>query len=160
MKIAMFFSGRISLFLHHHKYIKELIAFIKKNDIKCFCALNDMFEISEQFLEDFNVVKYKTYSFEANEHLPEKYVNELWNKYIISTYYAHKLNIELIEEYQNQHNMTFDLIWYTRDDIVIDYILPKTIDNNTLYVTDKNSKKYPSISSDWAFGDYDTMKKY
>ena len=157
MKIAMFFSGRISLHLHEEEYIKKLIKFIKQNDIKCFCAINDVFQISEDFIESFNIVNYKKYKFNANEHLADKYIKLLWNEYVMSTFYAHKLNFEMLKDYQEQHDIVFDIVWFTRDDLLFDYILPNKLEKNTLYVSNKKGEE---VNSAWAYGDLSIMKKY
>ena len=159
MKIAFIICGRVSLNLHNQSYIKDLQNFIKCNNIKTFCAINDVFEISDDFLQDFNVIKHVLYKFNAEDHASIRIINKLFNIGLLSAFYGLKLCIEMIDGYQKETGELFDCVWYTRDDIIMKYELPKQIIYNTIYVNNINDT-LKQINGLYAYGDFDSMKIY
>lgn len=123
LKVAIFISGRI---MNYKKCLRPLIDHLKnqnKYDIKLFLSINSE-KIYQDVLSTFSDVL-GLYEFKPFFYEKDWIDNRLKNdrKYMgsynqLSCFYNDLNNFHLIEKYENEKNMNFDVICKLRSDIV------------------------------------------
>ena len=163
MKVAMYFSGRIQN--EKHKMNREhLQMFNNKYDMTYFCSLNKQANdeiFINKFCSEFNIS-------EDRINVEEISVPEVDSKITIegninnmySMFYHNYKAMELIKNFQDKHNTTFDAVIKYRADIYSQDIIniENNIDNDTVFIP---------VGSDWggvndqvAYGNFNSMYKY
>lgn len=164
--VAIFFSGRLSQHFVAKENLKK--TFNKYNPI-IFCSLNegaDTKEFIENFIQEFDVKK-ECINIEKCIMPDEMYksIRSFCNNYnnVYSMFYNNKKNYEMIKNYENKHNMKFDVILKYRTEItsnsgndVIDIV--ENLEKNTVYIPDIYD--WNGINDQVAYGDNESMKKY
>lgn len=163
MKVAMYFSGRIQ----NEKYEmnrEHLQMFNNKYDITYFCSLNKLANdenFINRFCSEFNISKDRI-------NIEEISVPEVDSKITIagninnmySMFYHNYKAMELIKNFQDKHNTTFDVVIKYRADIYSQDVIniENNIDNDTVFIP---------VGSDWggvndqvAYGNFNSMYKY
>jgi hypothetical protein len=163
MKTAIFFSGRITTYEDSVYWLKPLI---DKYNADCFCSLNS--NSIDAFIKLFNIKKYYLEEFELNEQEEDLYKKSIFPaliyitnvKNVASMFYNHYKNMELIDQYQIENNIKYDMILYLRSDILPEYHLDIQfkLEKNTVYIPLDND--WGGVNDQMAFGDYESMKKY
>jgi hypothetical protein len=159
--IAIFFSGRIKSF-HHKKN-----TFTKEKELYkpiYFMSLNQKEEddISKDFKNLFGITDDRI-NYEETKTPKEifnlKKRNETSYENCYSQFYHNYSCFKLIEKYQNNNNVKFDVIVKYRSDIDTDEILPIDIPKiNTIYLPE--GEDFLGLNDKIAYGNYDTMKIY
>ena len=162
MKVAMYFSGRIQN--EKHEINREHLKKFNKYDITYFCSLNKKANdeiFINKFCSEFNIS-------EDRINVEEISVPEVDSKITIegninnmySMFYHNYKAMELIKNFQDKHNTTFDAVIKYRADIYSQDIIniENNIDNDTVFIP---------VGSDWggvndqvAYGNFNSMYKY
>jgi hypothetical protein len=164
MNIAIYYSGRIDHQLYYKNKV-NLKTLSDKYNLTHFCSLNkdaNSHEFIEEFSKDFNI-KDDQLNIEITD-VPNDikntrlYVNgNLYNMH--SMFYHNYKCMELIKNYQQKHNIKFDIIIKYRADIYSDNILNlDKPDKNTIYIPDRYN--YGGINDQIAYGDFTSMEIY
>jgi len=159
--IAIFYSGRIKGFQHKKN------SHIKQNKLYkpiIFLSLNQKEEddISKEFRNTFNIPDDRV-NYEETKTPKEIFNftkrNETSYENCYSQFYHNKKCLELIEKYQKDNNMIFDVIIKQRCDIDTNDIIPIGIpEDNTIYIPE--GEDHLGINDRVAYGNYNSMKKY
>lgn len=183
VNIALFISGRLTC------YETDLILLLQRlstNDnikIHLFCSINDIYndyyKIAEEVLSPWlckiEYEEYKIpYDFIENKH-PEtliQIVNGIKQPYtVLSCFYNDYKAYKMIEEYQTEKNIKFDICCKIRPDIIFNNIFPEIFlekDTMTLYscippdiIRIRGDLRTNLCLCDaFAFGCMETMKQY
>lgn len=163
MLIALYFSGRI-ITKDFDYFIKFLIDLRSKYDIIFFCSLN------QENIDDYTIKFCKLLDIDEQRlniektNVPDEIYNYKKNKETnytntYSMFYHNKRCTELIEKYEINTGILFDVIVKYRGDIIpnetmkIEYPEP-----NTLYIPD--GKDYSGINDQISYGNKKAMKQY
>lgn len=163
MKIAMYFSGRIETTIYEK--IKEHLNKLKERyDIKFFCSLNkdNEDEYTKIFCRDFMIndtCKNIEKTITPNEIYNLKKKDETVYDNTYSMFYHNKKCIDLIDNYEKNNLIKFDVIVKYRADIISDEIMNIEIPlENTIYIPKDHD--WGGINDQIAYGDKKTMEKY
>lgn len=174
MKVAIFFGGRVTT-NQYNTVITNLKRFLTLHDTTFFCSLNESINepvFTHTFCDDLNISnKYikRIYpslrlNIEATVEPKElyKYPKRLDTSYhrTFSMFYHNKRCIELIEEYQKHHKMTFDIIIKYRGDLASDENMEivDSLCQNTVYIP--NCSDWGGMNDQIAYGNFESMKQY
>ena len=159
--IAIFYSGRIKGFQHKKN------SHIKQNQLYkaiIFVSLNQKEEdhIAKEFRNTFNIsddrVNYEETPYPKELYTLDKSLVPVYEN-CYSQFYHNKKCFDLIEKYQNNNNMVFDVIIKQRCDIDTNDIIPIGIpEDNTIYIPEGEDNL--GINDRVAYGNYNSMKKY
>ena len=174
-KVALFISGRLTCY---EEYLVPLLEYLtKKYEIKLFCSINSHY--NKNFVNDF-----KNYladiNFERFSYSEDWISNRISNKKTflgpfnqLSMFYNDLKCFEMIEKYQENNNIEFDVICKIRPDMKFD-----DFSNINFIADDKNSliinscippfpiywfgnKNTPLLICDaFAYGNFKSMKHY
>lgn len=169
-RIALYFAGRVKTY---EDQLDELRRLQDEYDIDCFCSINgERDEFHEQFIHDMHIVrtffenhetKYDR-SWERTFHrLPTQNDRDAYK--LSSSLYNNKKCIELIEEYQKQHNFVYDIVIKYRADIISQEMLPipEWIVQDRMYIPEGHDWHFYNqlgINDHIAFASFDLMKIY
>lgn len=175
LKVALFISGRITCY---EECLFPLLEYLtKKYEIKLFCSINS--DYNTKFVNDL-----KNYlsgvNFERFNYSEQWISNRILNKktYLgpfnqLSMFYNDLKCFEMIEKYQQDNNIEFDIICKIRPDMIFN-----NLSNINLLHNDKNSliinscipscpiywfgnKNTPMLICDaFAYGNFKSMKIY
>lgn len=120
LNLAIFVSGRIK---HYNECLKPIIDHLKdKYNVKLFLSINNTFipEVIECFKNDLGYYEFKPFFYEK-DWLDTRISNN--RKYLgpynqLSCFYNDLNNFKMIERYELDNDMTFDVICKLRSDIV------------------------------------------
>lgn len=165
LRIAFLFSGRITSYEHTMRNLKMLQ---DKYNAKYFCSINKKYanDYVKTFFSTFNMTN-EQYNIEETL-VPDwlyKCKKEETSTYerTYSVFFHNKKAFDLLEQYQNKHNIIFDIIVLYRADIHTNELLNLTKpDDNTIYLVKGKGYKheYGGVSGEMAVGNYTSMKKY
>ena len=162
--VAILFAGRVKTY----EYVYNKLEAIKlKYNPVAFCSINetattgyinnfcDMFNIKEAQLNiEQTILPNWISDFVFENHIQT--MNPL-NMY--SMFYHQNKAFKLLEKYQNDNNMIFDIVLYYRADLdSTDTLVLNTPTDNTVYIP--SERDYFGVNDRMAYGNYLTMKKY
>ena len=159
----MYFSGRISAYEH---CINNILELKNKYNILFFCALN-CDELTDYERNFISLCAMSDEQYVYKKIKPEEWVYQLNCGYhnvnrdnVYSHFYNNKKCIELIEKYEETHNIKFDCIIKYRADIcsTVSLDLDKYIESNVLYMPD--TAIYFGMNDQIGYGNCEIMKIY
>lgn len=169
IKVAIYYSGRVEHknYEANKKKIKEAI---KDLTVVHFCSLNERGnsqEFVENFKRDFDISEEKDNYFMANTKVPDNIKNSgikinvngnLENMY--SMFYHNYKCTEMINKYQEKHNIKFDIVMKYRADIYSEdkLNLKENLEENAIYVPEKY--QWSGVNDQIGYGNYESMEKY
>jgi hypothetical protein len=164
--LAILIIGRIKGYTH----VKDkLLSLQKKYHAKMFCSLNKKgkSEYIQKFCETYDVKDEQLY---LEPVAPPEYMTKysipvhLVVDRVYSCCYHKQKCFELMEKYQEAHNMKFECILYYRADVdEFEEFKFEPLEENTIFIP---AEKYPhirdtgGINDQIAYGNYEVMKKY
>lgn len=170
MKIAVLLSGRIcpnNLQFDQTIYDKNINTLkLLGDDLTFFVSINksaDNSEYTQKFLNELNITNNQINIEQTQEpqelyNYPKRMETVYHNAY--SMFYHNKRSFQLMEEYQNKHNINFDVIIKFRGDLKSTEKFPIETPINNLTVYIPNSFDWSGINDQIAYGDFDSMKIY
>lgn len=118
MKIAMFLTGRITCYENN----VNLIKYITKHNIDVFASVNDP-TVDYKFLYLYNVKKYnfERYKIGTEQYeMVKKHAETRYPEHILSSYYNKMKCMEMLEEYEIERDVKYDIILCFRADILFE----------------------------------------
>jgi hypothetical protein len=164
MKIAVYFSGRITAYDHT---IEHILKMKKENNITFFCSLNlDKITMFEQKFFDLLEITEQQYCIQPTPSLPNwvkeclPYTNRGCRPNNVYSQIFHNQQCwNLIQKFQEKNNMLFDVVCKYRADIVCSEpfsFVP--VEENTIYIPE--GFDYEALNDQIAYGNIDVMKVY
>lgn len=164
MKIAVYFSGRITAYEH---VIEHMLRMKEKNDITFFCSLNleSMTEYEQKFLDVLGITE-QQYCIQPTPALPAwvkeclPYSDKVCIPENVYSHFFHNQQCwNFIQRFQEKEKIQFDLICKYRADIVccdpFDFASPKL---QTVYIPEGND--HTGLNDQIAYGSLEVMKIY
>jgi len=167
LNIAIYYSGRIQQSPHVYNITKgRILEIAAKHNVTHFVSLNRKAN-TDPFIDMFkNHFDIKPDQINIEEtilpsEVTQQKIRVSGNLYNMFSMFYHNMKcFRLIETYQKEHNITFDIIVKYRPDIYSNQCLdfPSEIENNTVYIP--RGADWGGINDQIGFGNFDTMKKY
>lgn len=170
MNIALYFSGRVNTYEEQIDYFKNLKDLY---NIDYFCSINGIQdEYHDTFIKELDI---KSYFFEQHESIFDdswisfpthlSYADRDYTLRMSSHFYNNKKAFELIEKYQEEHDIKYDIIIKFRADIISDEIFPiiQDIKPDYIYIPkewDWDWRGMHGINDHIAYGSSEVMKIY
>ena len=171
--VAIIFVGRIN---GYEECLDNLLYITNKYNPTVFCSLNE--DKSSDYINNFcNTFNIKDDQINIEQTILPEWINTFMNMNGIITedvangiigisaykmysmYYHQYRAFNLIEKYQLNNNMVFDIVLYYRADMKSTDTLELNMpDDNTVYLP--NERGYYGVNDRIAYGNFDTMKKY
>ena len=164
MKIAVYFSGRITAYEHA---IEHMLKMKKENDITFFCSLNlERVSMFEQRFFDLLGISENQYLIQPTPSLPN-WVKECFvysdkvciPENVYSHFFHNQQCWNLIQNFQVKQNIEFDLICKYRADILcsepFSFVSPE---HQTVYIPEGND--HTGLNDQIADGNLKVMKNY
>jgi hypothetical protein len=166
MKIAIFFSGRIT---GYEECIKPLLEVKEKSstEIVFFVSLNlpRLTQAEQEFLKILNISEDRVNIEETPEHPPwvDEHVKKSWKVVMISNAYSslyhNRKSWKLITSFEEKNKIKFDIVVKYRADILSNTFIPLEVPTkNTIYIPIAND--HYGITDQIAYGDREVMKVY
>ena len=169
-KIALYFSGRIKTY---EEQLPLLMEMQQTYNIDYFCSINGICDdYHQKFIQDLNI---KHSFFEDHEKIFDPSWRDRFHRLptqndrdaykISSSFYNNMKAFDIIKEYEQLHNIQYDIIIKFRADIISNHILPivNNIETNTIYIPEGYKWDFyhlEGINDHIAYGNSDVMKVY
>jgi hypothetical protein len=162
--VAILFAGRISSYEHVYKKLEDIK--VQYNPV-VFCSINEATPTSytNNFCDMFGIkptqrnIEQTVLPKWVNDFVIDNYITGLTALNTYSMFYHENKAFNLLERYQVDNNIRFDIVLYYRADLDSTDTLTLNIPaDNTIYLSDE--RHYFGVNDRMAYGNYISMKKY
>lgn len=166
MKIGLLFAGRIKTFEECYDSLKfNILEQLKEHEIDSFLSHNIINKNDDikKFINLYNVKLYEETDMNDTSYYEKKIIlnnnnGARWTSILM--YYNIYNAFNLMEKYSIENNIKYDIIIYLRADMIFKtpLIINRIIEENTVYIPNIND--WAGINDQFAYGNFETMKKY